>query len=147
MRYSLARREPTWSTLPLWKDFDTLFGGMTNGFNEESTQWLEKNMKTEIEETDKAYKVSFEVPGLTDKDLRVEVKDHVLRVSGERKSKTEKKEGQFFRTERHYGSLERSFTLPSDVDTERIEARAENGVLNVTLPKTERSAGRTIQIK
>ena len=147
MRYSLARREPTWSTLPMWKDLDSLFSGLTNGFNEEAANWADKSLRTEIEEGDKGYKVSFEVPGLTDKDLRIEVKDHVLRVSGERKSRTEKKEGAFFRTERYYGSFERSFTLPSDVDTERIEAHAEHGLLSVTLPKTERSSGRTIQIK
>lgn len=147
MRYSLARRDPTWSNLPMWKDVDSLFNGMLSGFNDEATAWADKALKTEIEENEKGYKVSFEVPGLTDKDLRIEVKDHVLRVSGERKSKTENKEGSFFRTERYYGSLERSFALPSDIDVERIDAHAENGLLVVTLPKTERSAGRTIQIK
>jgi len=84
-----------------------------------------------------AHKLTFkvEIPGMEEKDLKVEIEDNTLTLSGERKMEKEIKEEHFRRKERHYGAFSRSFTLPASVDKEKIEANYANGVLTIELPK------------
>jgi len=71
------------------------------------------------------------------KDINIEVQDNVLTVSGERRFEEEVKEDKYYRIERRYGSFSRSLALPQAVDENKIEAKYENGVLEVTVPKAE----------
>jgi HSP20 family protein len=91
----------------------------------------------EISETEKEIKVTAEVPGLDEKDIEVLLNDGVLTVKGEKRSETEDKEKQF--SERYYGRFERRIPLGTEVDDDKIEAGFRNGVLTVTLPKTEKA--------
>src|SRR5258706_5645676 len=79
--------------------------------------------------------LKIEVPGIDERDIDVRIEGNTLTVSGERKFENEEKEENFRRIERHYGSFSRSFTLPSTVDTEKVEASYENGVLKIKLAK------------
>ncbi len=102
---------------------------------------------TDVAETDEAYTVSIDLPGLKKEDIKIEVTDNVLNVSGERKNESQFSDGQIHRLERSYGSFKRSFALPKAVSADDIEAHYENGVLNVKLPKSKIAQSRKIEIQ
>ncbi len=104
--------------------------------------------KCDINETKDHFYLSFDLPGLKKEEIKIEVQDNVLTISGERvrESKSENDESHWH-FERAYGRFERSFNLPATVAAEKIEAQFENGVLNLVLPKAEVAKGRTIQIQ
>ena len=88
-----------------------------------------------MRENDEAYFVDIDVPGVKKEDISIDVKDNVLTISGERSFKEEVKEEDFYKVETSYGSFSRSFTLPEKVDIDKIEARHEDGVLEVSIAK------------
>ncbi len=77
------------------------------------------------------------LPAWTPDDINIEVQDNVLTMSGERRFQEEVKEDKYYRIERRYGSFSRSIALPQTVDESKIEAKYENGVLEVSVPKAE----------
>lgn len=101
-----------------------------------------------IEETDEAYQVSAELPGLRKEEVEITVENNVLTICGERKWELEEgaKNRQMHRMERGYGRFSRSFALPRRVDQDKVEARFHDGVLEVTIPKAEGSRPRRIDI-
>lgn len=105
--------------------------------------------RCDINENDKAYLLKMEVPGLSKDQIKIDLHDNYLTVSGERREeKTEKsKDERTHRSEIQYGSFLRSFTFPVGVDGEKTEARYENGVLNLTIPKKAVAGARQIPIK
>lgn len=94
--------------------------------------------KVDVIETEKAYEVHVAVPGVTKEDFKVEVNDNFLTVSGERKFTNEKKEKNYHSIETQYGSFSRSFTLPDNADGSKINAKYNNGILELTIPKDEK---------
>ncbi len=117
---------------------DASFGGTETG------QWLPA---VDIRETDDALLVEAELPGIDKKDVNVEVKDGVLTISGERKFEKDVKEENVHRIERSYGRFVRSFSLPTNVDTDKVEATMKDGVLSVRLPKKESAKPKAITVK
>jgi len=89
----------------------------------------------DITESDKAYEVTAELPGMKEKDIEVKVVHGNLIIKGEKLEEKEEKEKDYYVRDRHFGSFERRFRLPEGVDAEKIEASFKNGVLTVTLPK------------
>jgi HSP20 family protein len=100
----------------------------------------------DIYEDEKKVSLKLEVPGMAEKDLDVSVENNVLTVRGERKFEKEEKEENFHRIERRYGSFSRSFTLPSTVDTEHIEAHYQAGVLKLDLKKKPEAQPKQIKV-
>ena len=96
--------------------------------------------KVDILETEKAYEIQFAVPGLSKDDFKVELNDNYLTVSGERKISNEKKEQNFHSIETQYGSFSRSFNLPENADASKINAKYNNGILELSIPKDEKKA-------
>lgn len=90
-----------------------------------------------IKEDDKVFNLELAVPGIDKKDLKIEVKDDVLTVSSEHKDEKEAGNDGYTRREFSYSSFCRSFYLPDNIDSEKIEAGYKEGVLNVTIPKKE----------
>jgi len=90
-----------------------------------------------IAETDTAFEVSVAAPGKTRKDFNVELDDHVLTVSSESTHEDENKTAQFTRREFAYDSFQRSFRLPETIDTSGINAKYDNGILTIDLPKLQ----------
>lgn len=82
-----------------------------------------------------AYHVELDLPGMKKEDINVDVKDNVVTISGERKTKKEIDEEDYYKVESSYGKFERSFTLPENVDVENIHAQSQDGVLEVVIPK------------
>ncbi|HCL56577.1 MAG TPA: hypothetical protein DHW82_06165 [Spirochaetia bacterium] len=94
--------------------------------------------KVDVEEDQKAFLVKAEIPGMKKEEIEVELKDNVLTIKGEKKEeKEEKKEKKIYVKERVYGSFERSFSLPSEVEAENIKASFKDGVLMIEIPKAE----------
>ena len=94
-----------------------------------------------------AYHVEVDLPGVKKEDIHVDLKNNVLTISGERKSKEEIKEKDYYKKECSYGKFQRSFTLPENTDAENIEANSQDGVLEVVIPKVKRSKKETKKIK
>lgn len=90
-----------------------------------------------VEETDKEYRIEVAAPGLEKEDMNISVDDGVLTIKAEKKLKNEESKNNYIRREFGYTSFSRSFTLPEEIEVEKISAKHKNGVLNVTLPKTE----------
>lgn len=100
--------------------------------------------KLEVAETEKQITVSAEIPGMEEKDVELLLNDGNLIIRGEMKSETEDKERQF--SERFYGRFERQIPVGADIEENKVEASFKNGVLKVTLPKTERSQAKAKRI-
>ncbi len=90
----------------------------------------------DVTETDKAYEITAELPGMDEKNVEVSLSDGGITIKGEKKEETEEKQKDYYVSERRYGSFERHFGLPEGVDADKIEASFKNGVLKVMLPKT-----------
>ena len=100
-------------------------------------------------ETNDAYYVEVDLPGISKEDIEITTEDNVLTISGERKYKEEVKEGDYYKVESRYGKFSRSFTLPEKVDVENIQAESKDGVLEVVIPKLkeDEKKPRKIEIK
>ena len=105
------------------------------------------DIRLDINEDDKAYRVKAEIPGVDKKDIDISVDGSQVAISAEIKRESKKKEGEKeVCSERYYGQIYRSFSLPTDVDSSKTEARYENGVLTITLPKKANGAAHRIAI-
>lgn len=101
----------------------------------------------DVYETDEKVVVAVELPGLSAEDVDVSVEDSTLTVSGSREFSSEVEEESYHRIERRYGTFSRAVTLPPQVDTSKVDARFEEGVLTVDVPKIEKAKPKRIQIK
>jgi HSP20 family protein len=101
----------------------------------------------DIMESDDDVVLTFELPGMDKKNIKVWIEDNVLTVSGERKIRDEKKSDDYIRTEISEGSFTRSFTLPKTIDNSKISADYDNGLLTVKLVKTEEAKPKEIEVK
>lgn len=144
------RSESAWDPVrelsSLQRNVDRLFEDMltpvvpTGRAGREMANWAPR---CDVEETDSHFLMTFDIPGINKNDVKIEVRNNQLIVSGERKE--EHKKGRRMQ-ERFYGAFERSFSLPGDVDASKVEANYENGVLYVAVPKSEAAKPHQIQI-
>lgn len=111
--------------------------------NGQSSTWMPA---VDVWETDKEIVLSFDLPGIPEDKIAVELEDNVLTVSGERERIQEHSNDRFYRFERRYGSFSRSVTLPTGVNEDSIQADYSDGVLEVRVPKPEEQKPRRIQI-
>lgn len=148
---SLIGREP----MPFGGAFDQLFNRMmrTWPFNwpefapsdePRSLRSFDHVPRVEVKENGKVYTVSIELPGLDEKDIKVQIEDDVLTVSGEKK--VERTDDKTHYSERSYGSFTRAFTLPADADADTIVARFTKGVLTLEIGKTATPPAKVKQV-
>jgi len=150
------------SNLDLWKrplsPFNDVENWMNGFFRAEPfaqwpSQWSTEMRKTiaarcEVSETPQSYLLKFEIPGMKKEDIKIDLHDNRLTVSGERREeKKEEKDHKVHYSEMGYGSFMRSYTFPTAVDAERVEARYENGVLSLNVAKSEGMKARQITVK
>ncbi len=90
----------------------------------------------DVTETDKAYEITAELPGMDEKNIDVKLANGILTIKGEKQDEKEEKQKDYYMRERSYGSFERSFQVPDGVDGDKIEANFKKGVLTLTLPKS-----------
>ena len=127
-------------------------GGLLERFFNDSiydnTQAQKFVPEVDILESDKSYELHFAVPGFEKENFSLGVEDNILSVSGERKFEEEKSDKKFKSVRTSYGSFQRSFTLPENVDLTNIEAHYNNGILEVIIPKDETKVIKTsIKVK
>jgi HSP20 family protein len=126
---------------------DDVFGSM-RGWGGHANEML-RMPDADVVETQDELRVTLDLPGMKADDIGVDLENNVLTISGEKREQNED-EGQdrtWHLSERRYGRFTRSFVLPRDVDAEQIQAGFENGVLTVSIPKSERAKRRRIQIQ
>jgi HSP20 family protein len=112
------------------------------------TEWTEGvwTPSVDVSEDKDNVIIKAEMPGMKKEDVKISVQDGVITLRGERKQENEEKDKNYHRIERSYGSFCRSFQLPTSVKTDKIKASYKDGVLNVTLPKTEEVKPKEIPI-
>jgi HSP20 family protein len=120
----------------------TLAGATTPG-NGQSSNWLPA---VDVWETDNEVVLSFDLPGIPEDKITVELDDNVLTVSGERERTQEHTSERFYRFERRFGTFSRTIALPQGIDQQQIKADYHDGVLEVRVAKPEQSKPRRIQI-
>lgn len=127
---------PTWTTGLF--DTERFFGPSLPGFdNDFLTDFTSRMPSVNITENDKDYLIEMAAPGLERKDFKVEIENGILFIKSEKKEEVKEENKLFTRREFSYDSFSRSFTLPDNCMPEKIAARYENGILQITLPKKE----------
>lgn len=134
----LTRFEPLRELRELRKGFEY----MNSIMNELEGQNMEAGISSFVpsvnsREGKDAYYIEIDLPGIKKDDISIDIKDNVLTVSGERKVRDEISEDSYYKIESRYGKFIRSFTLPKNVNLDKIEANSENGVLEIVIPKHE----------
>jgi HSP20 family protein len=128
------------------KEMDNLFKrffGEAQPFGPLAEGWAPS---VDVSESEDKLLVKVELPGLEAKDVEVNLSGDLLTIKGEKKTEQERKEEKYHYSERYYGSFERSFRLPVPVQTDKIEADFEKGVLTISLPKVEEAKTKSIKI-
>jgi len=100
-----------------------------------------------IAETEKAVEITVDLPGMKPEEVKVELREGVLWITGEKKEEKEEKGKTFHRVERRTGSFRRGFALPTEVEEAKVGAKFDGGVLHITLPKAEKVAPKRIEVK
>ena len=122
--------------------FDRLFGDFWG--SENHCEW---SPRTDIVETDSDFQIVVELPGMEKKDISIKVEERMLMINGEIEKNEESEDRRIRRRERFSGSFNRRFRLPVGIEAEKIGAELVNGLLTVTLPKSEAAVGREIEVK
>ena len=121
-----------------FRSFDAPTRGDSFALSPFSTHGTSVGMpRIDVHETDKELRISAELPGMTEKDIEVSLSKNMLTVSGEKKQESEKNIKGWYRMERSYGSFSRSIQLPCDVDQDSCQASFKNGVLTVSVSKSQ----------
>jgi len=130
--------------------FEDIFNDLARGF------WVkpypvaggeELKIKVDVKEDDKAYTVHADIPGVKKDDIRVDVNGDQVSISAEVKREKEEKGEKMLHSERYYGMVSRSFSLPTDVDEKGTVAKYADGVLDLTLPKKQGNGARRISVQ
>ncbi len=121
----------------LQREVNRLFEDFFAMSPQEREDWIMEYPQIDVRETDNDLKVSAELPGLTDKDIEVLISGDSLTIKGEKKEEKEDKKENYRRMERRYGSFRRVVQLPGEVKADNAQATFKNGVLEITIPKTE----------
>lgn len=142
------------SMLNLWRDnTPEIFPRDFEGFFKEMDKSFRKGVDTlfaaptDIHETEKDFVVALDLPGIKKEEINVEVAGNQVSVFGERKYEHKDKTAKTHRLECWKGQFRRTFTLPENVDSQKVDAAYENGVLKLTIPKSELSLSKKVSIK
>lgn len=146
----LTRYRPSRGLRSLQDEVDRVFESFFAPFREEDGEeglpaaWTPR---MDVTETDGAYRLQMDLPGMSKDDITVRMEDNRLMVSGERHDEKTTEDENYVHTERSFGSFYRSMRLPKSVQEGAIDASFRNGVLSIELPKTEESAPKKIEVK
>ena len=132
-----------WEPVPVNRFFNSFFDTPTVAPARGLRRWTPA---VDVIENETDYTLRADLPGLSEKDIAIELDSDVLTISGERRSEHEERAGGYYRIERSSGSFRRSLRLPEGVDPESITAQFENGVLEVTVPKPAERTPRKVAI-
>ena len=124
--------------------FDSFFGIDRRRQDLQSFDWTPR---VNVEEADDRFVVTADLPGMKKEDIDIQLQENVLTIKGERKHEKEEKEKNYHIFERSCGTFQRAFTLPENVEMEKIDAEYRDGVLSIAIPKTEPAKPKEIRVK
>ncbi|NJM96536.1 MAG: Hsp20/alpha crystallin family protein [Phormidesmis sp. RL_2_1] len=143
---ALVRFQPFREVEDIQRQMNRLFDDMIMPANQKNGVGLAFTPAAEFSETDDAYHLQIEVPGLEPDDLNIEASSEAVSISGERKSQTKIEENGTARSEFRYGKFQRVMPLPGRIDHQNVSADYKNGVLMLTLPKAEEEKNRVVKV-
>jgi HSP20 family protein len=123
--------------------FDSLFPE----YNSESSIAAQWAPRVDVLEQKESFQIKAELPGVNKSDVKITVHDSVLTIRGEKKQEKEEKDANSHRVERSFGIFERSFSLPTTIKSDKIDASFRDGVLTITLPKVEEAKPKEIEVR
>ena len=128
----------------MFEDFNRTFDMPTL-----SSSFASFNPSVDVQDKGKSYLISVEVPGMEKDDVKIDIQDDLMIISGEKKSEAKEEKDSYYRIESSYGSFQRVLNLPADADIEKVDASFKNGVLKIEIDKdtTKTSSPRQISIK
>lgn len=141
---AIVRWDPFRDLFGIKRDLDRFLGRWDDDEEASMALW---RPAVDIYESEENMVLRAELPGMAKEDVKINVENNVLTLRGERKFDSEVKKENYQRIERAYGSFCRSFTLPTNIDKSKIEASFKDGVLEVTMPKSEEAKPKEIDIK
>ena len=140
-------------TISRWREIDDILNRYTRALGQPQAgsqevittgDWVPL---VDIAETDKAFVIKMEIPEVKKEDVKVSVDNRVLTIWGEREQEKEEEGKKFHRVERYYGVFTRSFTLPDNVDENKVTATFKDGMLNIQIQKAKVSRQKSIEVK
>jgi HSP20 family protein len=140
---ALIRWEPAREFTTLQSEMNRLFNTFFEGGDREPRRWAPP---MDLLEADDHLVLRADLPGMSEDDIQIEVRDNVLTLTGERKTEQKQEKNGYYRIERAFGSFARSLTLPDGIDADKIEASFDKGVLELRIPKPEERKPRRISI-
>jgi len=149
IRWSPTRDLAAWPSdiVEMQREINKMFDNIFRGERDESfasSSWVPA---VDIAEHDVEYIVKVELPGVSKDDVKITLESNILTIRGEKKQEKETKKENLHRVERLYGTVQRSFTLPSTVKNDKIDASFRDGILHISLPKAEESKPKQIEVK
>ena len=140
---TLVRWKPSRSLISLPREIDRFFDDFGLNFRDFDTVW---SPRVDLAESEDGYEVKAELPGLKKEEIKVEVHDQVLTLTGEKKNEEKSDTKNYHRVERTYGRFGRSFRLPKEVKSDEIKAKYKNGILTIDIPKSEETKPKEIAV-
>jgi HSP20 family protein len=128
------------------REIDKMFDRFRGGIVDESGATAFMPVVDIIEGTNQ-YELKVELPGVKKEDVKITIQNGVLTIRGEKKQETHQQGENVHRVERSYGAFQRSFTLPTSVKNEKVEAAYDDGILSISLPKSEEAKPKEIEVK
>jgi len=137
-------------TLTRWEPFAE-FGELCSRFDRMFDPWLDDHERTwtpaiDVVRDDGHLAVRADLPGIKPEEVKIEVEDDILTISGEHEERTDEKDGNYVRRERRYGSFSRSIALPAGIDAKKIKASTRDGVVEVTVPLPPEASKEPVRI-
>lgn len=145
---NLAKWEPLKELDDVYSRLNRIFkrGELRNESSNETLKVADWLPSVDISETDSAYLIKGEIPGVEKEDIKITLERGMLTIQGERKQEREEKGEKFYRCECSYGNFVRSFRIPEDADESAIKAEFKNGMLNVSVNKSAKAKARAVNI-
>ena len=144
---AIVRYRPVSDLFNIRDEMNRLFDSFYSGIPALNEQLPAYGPDVDIKENENDVLVSVETPGMEQKDIKVIVRENVLTLRGEKKREEETKKANYIVSERTFGSFERSFTLPTEIQADKVTATYKNGILSITLPKAEAAKPKEITVK
>lgn len=145
---AIVRWNPVRDVLGLQEEMNMLLGDFfavdRTGDEKNFIRWAPR---VDILEKNGGYELAADLPGLKKEDIKIEIQDNMLTLKGEKKLEEEKKDKNYRLCERYHGEFVRTFTLPENIDRDRIVAEFKDGVLKLEIPKTEKAKPKQIEVQ
>lgn len=151
--FDITRYEPRrlWGPLTTFRnvqeEMDRFFDDFFTGGHKETALETGWYPAVDVLEDNDKFTLKAEVPGMTEKDVKITVEENAISIHGEKKEEKEEKGLHYHKLERSYGAFSRNFQLPSNINRDQISAQYRDGILEITLPKTTQSKPKIVEIK